>query len=164
MSLAPFELRAAQKRDWRALRELRLEALLDTPDAYGSTYDESRRRSRAQWKEMSRDFNYFVAQRDGDFVGMASGGRHDTYPDTAWLFGMYVTPEERGTGIASALVGCVERWARDSGFDALFLHVGVGVPRARAFYRRAGFVETGERHSMSRDASLELVTMRLTFS
>lgn len=160
----PFELRAAQKRDWRALRELRLEALLDTPEAYGSTYEESLRRSRAQWKEMARNFNYFVALREGDFVGMASGGDHEKYPDTAWLYGMYVTPEERGTGVAGALVGCVERWARERGYDALFLHVGVGVPRARAFYQRVGFVETGERRSMTRDSTLELVTMRLDLS
>ena len=164
MPPAPVEFRAAQKRDWRALRELRLEALLDTPEAYGSTYEESRRRSRAQWKEMARDYNYFIAQRGRDFVGMASGGRHESYPDTAWLYGMYVTPEERGTGIASELVGCVERWARDSGFDALYLHVGIGVARARAFYRRVGFVDTGEQRSMTRDASLELVTMRLALS
>lgn len=160
----PLELRAAQKRDWRALRELRLEALLDTPEAYGSTYEESLRRSRAQWKEMARSFNYFVALREGDFVGMASGGLHEKYPDTAWLYGMYVTPEERGTDVASALVDCVRRWARERGYDALFLHVGVGVPRARAFYRRVGFVETGERRAMTRDANLELVTMRLDLS
>lgn len=164
MSRAPFELRAAQKKDWRALRELRLEALLDTPEAFGSTYDESRRRSRAQWIQMAKTFNYFVAVRDGAFVGMASGGYHDAHPNTAWLYGMYVTPEERGARIADALVERVARWARDLGFDALYLHVGVGVPRAQAFYRRMGFEETGERHAMSRDPSMDLVTMRLALS
>lgn len=164
MSLTPVEVRAAGRRDWRALRVLRLEALLDTPDAFGSTYEEALRRSRAQWKEMARAFNYFVAIRDGGFVGMASGGRHDSYPDTAWLYGMYVTPEQRGTNVADELVARVAGWARGEGFDALYLDVATNVARARAFYQRMGFVETGERRSMTRDATLELVTMRLELS
>lgn len=156
-----FNVRAATKRDWRALRDLRLEALLDTPEAYGSTYEESVRRSKAQWKQMARAFNYYVAERNGVLSGMASGGLHDRYPDTAWLYGMYVKPEVRGTTMATALVRRVARWALEAGYTELYLDVGVEVRRARAFYTREGFVDTGERRSMSRDSSLELITMRL---
>jgi GNAT superfamily N-acetyltransferase len=160
MTNVPFEVRAAHPRDWRKLRELRLEALLDTPEAFGSTYEESVRRTRRQWRTMARDFNYFVAHDDGTFLGMASGGYHDDVPDTAWLYGMYVTPEARGTRVASELVDAVASWARGRGYNALYLHVSADVARARRFYQRVGFVETGEQHAMSRDPALTLVTMR----
>ncbi|MDE3107888.1 MAG: GNAT family N-acetyltransferase [Acidobacteriota bacterium] len=161
MTILRFDVRAATRRDWRELRALRLEALLDTPEAFGSTYAESLRRTRRQWKMMARDFNYYVAHDGATFLGMASGGRHDDFPGTAWLYGMYVTPEARGTRVASELVGAVASWARASGYGALYLHVGAQVARARRFYRRVGFVETGDQHVMSRDPALTLLTMRL---
>ncbi len=159
-----FVVRPAFKKDWRELRRLRLEALADTPDAYGSTYEESLQRSAYQWKRMAKTFNYFVAERQGDLLGMASGGTHDLFPGTAWLYGMYVTPGERGTSMAAALVRSVASWALEAGYAELFLHVGAHVARARSFYQREGFVETGERDRMSRDHSLELLTMRLALS
>ena len=161
MTTVHFEVRAAHQRDWRELRELRLEALLDTPEAFGSTYAESVRRTRRQWKMMARDFNYYVAHDESTFLGMASGGHHDDFPGTAWLYGMYVTPEARGTRVASDLVSAVASWARGLDYDALYLHVSADVARARHFYQRVGFVETGEQHVMSRDPALTLVTMRL---
>ncbi|HUY43040.1 MAG TPA: GNAT family N-acetyltransferase [Acidimicrobiales bacterium] len=155
-----FVVRAATKGDWRKLRDLRLESLLDTPEAYGSTYEESIRRSAAQWKQMAKNFNYFVAERDLELTGMASGGLNERFPGTAWLYGMYVTPEERGTTMAAALVERVARWALEAGYAELYLDVGERVARARAFYLREGFVDTGARHALTRDSSLELLTMR----
>jgi len=155
-----FVVRAATKGDWRNLRDLRLESLLDTPEAYGSTYEESLQRGAAQWKQTARNFNYYVAERNAELTGMASGGLNERFPGTAWLYGMYVTPEERGTNTARALVARVARWALEAGYEDLYLDVGVGVARARAFYQREGFIDTGERRSLTRDASLELITMR----
>jgi len=155
-----YVVRAATKGDWRQLRDLRLESLLDTPEAFGTTYEESLERSTAQWKQMAKNLNYFVAERNTEFAGMASGGLNDRFPDTAWLYGMYVTPDARGTTMAAALVRRVARWALEAGYVELYLDVGVGVKRARAFYEREGFVDTGERRSLTRDASLQLITMR----
>ena len=90
--------------DWADLRAIRLEALSDTPEAYGSTYEESVRQSDAQWKNAASTRLYYLAYRDGRVIGMVSGGFNDSYPGTRWLYGMYVTPSERGTGTAAVLV------------------------------------------------------------
>jgi len=145
--------------DWRDLRSIRLEALADTPDAYGSTYEESVLWSDAQWKNAASTRLYYLADRDGVVVGMVSGGFNDAYPGTRWLYGMYVTPSERGSGTAALLVRTIDDWARSHGVAEVYLHVTTSVPRARAFYEKVGFRPTGESLRMDRDHSLTLETM-----
>jgi GNAT superfamily N-acetyltransferase len=145
--------------DWENLRAIRLEALADTPDAYGSTYDESVRWSDAQWKNAASTRLYYFAERDGRVVGMISGGYNDAHPGTRWLYGMYVTPSERGTGTAALLVRSIGEWARSHGVSEVYLHVTTSVSRARAFYEKVGFRPTGESFEMERDHSLTLITM-----
>jgi GNAT superfamily N-acetyltransferase len=145
--------------DWKDLRAIRLEALADTPDAYGSTYEESVRWSDAQWKNAASTRLYYLAERDGRVVGMVSGGLNDGYPGTRWLYGMYVTPNERGTGTADRLVRSIEEWAKNHGANEIYLHVTLSVPRAHAFYEKIGFHSTGENFAMQRDKSLTLITM-----
>ncbi len=153
-------VRRTRATDWAALRDIRLEALLDEPDAYGSTYHESVDYSDERWRRMAADYCYFLAEVDGHVVGMASGGANDQYPGSHWLYGMYVTPSFRGTGVASRLVGAVVDWARAEGAADLYLQVTATLPRARGFYAKSGFVETGERMRLHRDPRLELLTMR----
>src|ERR1700681_4160197 len=145
--------------DWHHLRAIRLEALVDTPDAYGSTYAESVLWSDAQWKNAASTRLYYLAHRDGAVVGMVSGGFNDAYPGTRWLYGMYVTPSERGSGTAALLVRAIDDWAKSHGVAEVYLHVTTSVPRARAFYEKAGFHPTGESFHMERDHTLTLVTM-----
>jgi GNAT superfamily N-acetyltransferase len=146
--------------DWSALRAIRLEALADTPDAYGSTYDGTVTFSTRRWKAMAAEHRYFLAERDGVVLGMVSGGFNDQHPGTHWLYGMYGTPEVRGGDVAPCLVNAVISWATTDGASDLYLHVTTSVERARAFYRKMGFVETGERFSMERNRILQLITMR----
>jgi GNAT superfamily N-acetyltransferase len=152
-------IRRCGAKDWQDLRAIRLEALSDTPEAYGSTYEESVLWSDAQWKHSAKTRLYYFADRDGRVVGMVSGGFNDAYPETRWLYGMYVTPSERGTGTAELLVRSIVEWAKSNDVNEIYLHVGSSVPRARAFYERIGFRPTGESFVMDRDASLTLFTM-----
>jgi GNAT superfamily N-acetyltransferase len=154
-------IRLCAPSDWRDLRAIRLEALSDTPEAYGSTYEESVRWSDAQWKNAASTRLYYFADRDDRVVGMVSGGFNDAHPGTRWLYGMYVTPNERGNGTAAQLVRSIGDWAKGHGVDEIYLHVGSSVPRARAFYEKVGFRPTGESFVMDRDRSLTLITMVL---
>jgi GNAT superfamily N-acetyltransferase len=141
------------------LRRIRLDALKDEPDAFGSTYAEAMNLSAEQWRHMTTDWNYFLAFDGSRAVGMASGGLYPPRPTMRWLYGMYVAPEWRGTGVAQRLVNVVASWARREGVDFLGLHVTESVDRARRFYERVGFVADGEREPMRRDHSLTLITM-----
>jgi GNAT superfamily N-acetyltransferase len=145
--------------DASLLRGIRLEALLDSPQAYGSTYEECRTWADRHWRALCREWNYYIAEDKGRVVGVASGGKNELHPGTRWLYGMYVSPASRGEGIAEQLVDVVEQWARKEGVDALYLHVSEPMLRARAFYERVGFNATGEVMTMDRDASILLHTM-----
>ncbi len=159
MSDTTLTIRRCALGDWRELRAIRLEALADTPEAYGSTFWECSQWSDEQWMYAATNRLFYLAERDGAVVGMVSGGQNDSRPGTRWLYGMYVTPRARGTETASNLVETVCHWARDEGVDELYLHVTLVVARARAFYERVGFRPTGETFTMDRDPSLTLATL-----
>lgn len=145
--------------DSALLRAIRLEALLDSPEAYGSTYEEARTWADRHWKALARQWNYYLGELDGRVVGVASGGSNESHPGTRWLYGMYVSPSARGSGVADQLVVAVEQWAHDQGVDKLFLHVAGPMSRARAFYESVGFAATGDVMNMARDPSIQLATM-----
>jgi len=160
MNNPTLDVRRCERDDWLALKSIRLEALRDTPDAYGSVLAAALAFSEHRWRHMSVHQGYFLVERDGDVVGMAAGGYHDERPGEHWLYAMYVTPSARGGGLATALVDAVVAWARGDGATALYLDVTTSLARARAFYRKMGFEPTGERRVMERDPSIELVRMR----
>ncbi|MHB8378481.1 MAG: GNAT family N-acetyltransferase [Acidimicrobiales bacterium] len=160
MSEPTLLLRPCVRDDWWALKSIRLEALQDTPDAFGSSLASARSFSDSHWRLMSVQQRYFLVERDGDVVGVAAGGYHDDRPGQHWLYAMYVTPSARGGAAARTLVDAVVAWAKSERASALYLDVTTSLVRARAFYRKMGFEPTGERRVMDRDPSIELVRMR----
>lgn len=152
-------VRRTRGADWALLRAIRLEALADTPDAFSTTFEEASAYQERRWRSMADEPSSFLAEVGGEVVGMVRGGRNDQHPGTHWLYGMYVTPSQRGGAAARALVDAVASWALAEGATELYLHVGAGVARARAFYEKTGFTPTGERFAVRGDRSLELRTM-----
>lgn len=152
-------MRHCSVNDALLLRAIRLEALLDSPEAYGSTYKESRTWADRHWQALCRQWNYYLGEHEGRVVGVASGGLNELHPGTRWLYGMYVSPSARGSGVADLLVDVVEKWARSEGADELYLHVAEPMARARAFYESVGFRATGDVIKMDRDQSVLLATM-----
>ncbi|MEI6855750.1 MAG: GNAT family N-acetyltransferase [Acidimicrobiaceae bacterium] len=153
-----FSVRRSNESDHIALRAIRLEALRDSPAAYGSTYKECELWTPARWKEMASG-NCYLGEIDGEVVGMATGGFNTDFPNTLWLFGMFVSPKARGSGVGIDLVGAVEEWAKSQGGDELYLHVTQTMQRARAFYTKIGFSLNRGSVTMDRDPSIQLVTM-----
>lgn len=143
MTGSPLRVRPGREADAVALRAIRLEALADSPDAFGDTYDECVGWSQQRWTEAAREWNFYLAERDGRVVGMARGESHEGRPDSRWLFAMYVSPAARGGETARTLVDTVSAWAAGEGVDALYLYVATSMARARAFYAKVGFVVTG---------------------
>lgn len=52
---------------------------------------------------------------------------------------MYVTPEQRGSGVSTAVLRELERLARSYGWQRLVLETGEAQPDAIRFYTREGF-------------------------
>ncbi|MGC2485482.1 MAG: GNAT family N-acetyltransferase [Acidimicrobiales bacterium] len=159
MAESSYRVRRVERADWAALRAIRLEALSDSPEAFGSTLSDTQLLTARQWRAKIATLVYFLAERDGTVVGMISGGYNDNRPGTHWIYGMYVTRSSRGTKAATLLVRAVIDWARGEGAREVYLHVAAAAPRARTFYRKEGFRETGEIFAMERDLRVTLYTM-----
>jgi len=52
---------------------------------------------------------------------------------------MYVDPELRSRGIASAVLNELEKWAKESGFEYAVLETGLKLDDANALYRKQGY-------------------------
>jgi ribosomal protein S18 acetylase RimI-like enzyme len=83
----------------------------------------------------------FVAWRDGEAVGTA---RYELRPDCLYARRVAVPPENRGQGIADALMLHLEGLARSLGRDKVCLGTRRSLPRNISFYRRLGYRITRE--------------------
>lgn len=139
--------------EWRQLKAIRLEALQDSPTAFSTPLAEATAFSDGAWQQQaareadSDSSATFVAMDEaGEWIGMAAVAPLAEVPDHAHVYAVYVTPAHRGSaGPATALMTAAIRFARDH-TDAAALTLGVHEdnPRARAFYRKLGFAETGK--------------------
>lgn len=146
--------------EWARLRALRLVALADAPDAFGSTSGTELAYDEEEWRHLLGLGPWWVATGpDGD-VGLVAGG---TTEDEAvrWVYSMWVDDAHRGRGIADALLDCVIEWAVDDGATTLGLDVTDRASRARRFYERMGFVMAAASTALPRDPSIRLFEMRL---
>lgn len=152
-----IELQVLTPDDWALWRELRLQALAEAPYAFcakladwqGAGDNEERWRERLAWGGHN-----VVAHLDGRPAGMATG--MSDRDGSAELLSMWVAPEGRGHGVGDAIVGEVERWAVGTGARRIIIAVIADNLRARAFYRRLGFVDVAPLPQESEHAALEL--------
>jgi ribosomal protein S18 acetylase RimI-like enzyme len=147
--------------DWQAYKQIRLEALQDAPQAFGSSYAESVQRPDAFWQQRVAEAfgagagptgqkSWLVFARLGNqIVGtigayISDEAAQSGTADTAQIIGVYVRPAARGKGIASALMEAIQREVTRSGsIRRLTLGVNVQQAAALALYRRSGFTITG---------------------
>lgn len=143
-------VRRAEAHEWEKLRELRLQALADTPEAFAATLAESAARTDEEWRARfvpgPGHVSVVEVDEDGTFVGMVSGFLSPDVPDVAYLAGMFVLPERRGRGIGRRLVAEVEAWAAELGLRRLELDVNPELPAAAQLYEGCGFRRTGRSH------------------
>lgn len=141
-----MHIEALTEDDWQRAKAIRLRALADTPDAFGSTLAEERDQPEAFWRARlaATDRVTYVADLGGQDVGLAVCAPFDGLERTAGLFSMWTAPDARGKGIGTALVHAVIGWARDRAFERLALDVADTNEPAIALYAKCGFVPTGE--------------------
>jgi ribosomal protein S18 acetylase RimI-like enzyme len=151
------EIRRVERHQWPSLREIRLRALADAPDAFATTHEYARAQPDSYWLEMVED-PAWVAVDDGHWVGMVRARQEREDAD---LLSMWVDPAARNAGVGRALVDEVVRWAGSQGMRAVVLWVAEGNDAAQALYRSVGFVETGERQPLPSDLSVNEAKMRL---
>jgi GNAT superfamily N-acetyltransferase len=142
--------------DEAVLRELRLQALTDSPRAFSSTYERELARTTEDWRRWLAPSATFFLEADGEARGLACGvpDTHDS--SVVHLMAMWVHSCARGTGAADLLVSAVKAWAAEVGATQVRLNVVEGNDRAKRCYERGGFRDTGRRGLIERTGDIEI--------
>jgi ribosomal protein S18 acetylase RimI-like enzyme len=138
-------IRRLTEDDLDALWQLRLQALIDNPEAFGSTYEEALARGSAwmlQILQQKQEETFYLGAFDKSLSGMirflreeGSKERHKSH-----VISMYVLPEKRGQGAGKALLlELIAQAKLLEGLEQLHLTVITTNLAARNLYRSLGF-------------------------
>jgi ribosomal protein S18 acetylase RimI-like enzyme len=139
-----IQVRRLTSDDAVLFRALRLEALQNNPESFGSTQDAENAMPVAWFAERLERTAVFGAFRDSALVGVA-GFRVQEGPKAAhkgMLWGMYVCPDARKARIGTKLVEAVIDHGREI-VELIQLTVVSENKPARALYESLGFSEYG---------------------
>lgn len=171
-----YSIRVIRMDEWEKTREIRLAALqdpvakiafLDTPEAAAARPDAFWQERAEGASESGGSARQFVAEApDGSWVGTISvlverpsdevRFGEAAKVDQTHIVGVYVRPEARGTGVIDALFRAGVEWSwslPEPVVRRVRLYVHEDNARAAAFYRRFGFVATGDRVAVPGDES-----------
>jgi ribosomal protein S18 acetylase RimI-like enzyme len=153
--------------EWRMYRDLRLSALRDSPDAFGSTLAREAERSDDEWSSrLARGAASvhelpLVAERDGEPAGLAWMRIEELEPDVAHLYQMWVAPTHRRFGVGKMLIEAAIQWARAAHAQQVALDVTCENASAVRLYSRAGFAPVGDPKPLRAGSALRSQSMRL---
>ena len=138
------------------LRALRIEALTDAPEAFGSTCAREQARTTADWQRWLAPGVTLILEDAEIPRGLVAGMSDRENPAIVHLMAMWVHPLLRHTGAADALVSALLAWALERGASQMQLMVIASNERARRLYARHGFRLTGQQATRERDGAIEL--------
>ena len=144
-------IRPLAESDFAAFKKLRLTALHDHPEAFGSAYEDWIDADDKKWSPRLRDGvsgergKTFVAEEAGELVGNAGVFRDEGMKvcHSATLWGVYVSPNRRGSRIAERLVQANLDWCRNLGLRIVKLSATTTNAAAIRCYQRCGFAVYG---------------------
>ena len=134
--------------------------MLDSPEAFGSTYERELARTTLDWQRWLAPGATFLLEQAGRGVGLVAGQPDPTEIHIVHLMAMWVHPEARGSGGADALVIALLKWAEARGATLVCLDVIKSNDRATRFYERHGFRRTGLERPRDRDGLVEVRMQR----
>jgi ribosomal protein S18 acetylase RimI-like enzyme len=155
MSAAHFEIRrlAPADTDVALYRDIRVEALKANPEAFGSTFEIEDAQPLSWFSARLGSSEILGAFYDARLVATASfaiqQGQKKAHKGTLW--GMYVRPDARRTGIGRRLVEAIIDLARQR-VELIQLTVVRDNEQARRLYTSLGFREYGvEKKALKQD-------------
>jgi ribosomal protein S18 acetylase RimI-like enzyme len=155
------DVRRVQVDEWEALRDMRLRALADSPDAFGSTHAEAVARPEQWWRDWTERSAagaaqaMFLAWDGGEPVGIAGAYREGS---SYIVVSMWTVPQRRGHGIGRSLLDAAVAFAGD---EEIVLSVTEGNDAARHLYESSGFVATGATEPLRSNTALLIHELRL---
>lgn len=150
-----MHIRRLTPEDATLFQAFRLAALKNAPTAFGSSYEEEVAFPASVIEgrlAVKTDRGPFGAFHGDELIGLVALGRenHTKLSHKALVWGMYVKPEHRGSGVAKALLLEVLSFARSvPGISQVNLCVNAETAGAVRLYESVGFKAFGrEPHAM----------------
>jgi ribosomal protein S18 acetylase RimI-like enzyme len=147
--------------DWSRLRDVRLAALADSPDAFSATREAAASYADSVWidraslaAEGGSQATFVAVGVAGSMLGMVTGLADPDDPYVCRLVSLWIDPLVRRAGYGSALTTALCEWATASGFKNVQLWVTVSNEFARQMYEGVGFAPTGHDRPLPSDPRL----------
>ena len=149
-------------------RDLRLRALLDSPDAFGMTYEVESLRPDNDWHQRIDErvadswSTSLIAEINDKPGGIAGCGFDVEDQSLCGLYAMWVAPEFRGAGVGRALVTYALKWMKSRGARTAQLSVTERNDAAFSLYTSSGFKDTEVREPLREGSAKQVIVMRRT--
>lgn len=162
-----ISIRPIETTEWQLYRDLRLQALRDSPDAFASTHKAEAARADELWSARiaaafsSGSDRALFALNGTEVCGLAWGKLSSTEAGTVDLFQMWVDPKSRGLGAGRALLNGVLAWAKDLGVHRVRLGITTADTPAMHLYKTAGFLPVGSLEPLRKGSALMSQSMEL---
>ncbi len=147
-------VRVLEESEWTLYRDVRLQSLTDSPDAFSARLAEEADQDEQFWRERMTRSHRLLAERKGVPQGVVSVGPYENDPAAAEVYGLYVVPDARHGGVAWRLVEAATSVATRLGAERAYFWVGTDNPTAIGFANNVGFRVTGHRRP-ARTSDLE---------
>lgn len=133
-------IRLLEKEDWKQFKAIRLEALFECPEAFGSSFEEESNLSDAEFEQNFKKSTIFGAIQNNQLVGCAGFFicSLSKMSHRGVIFSMYIQNGYRGLGIGDALLKAVITHAKNR---VMQLHLTVVTTNQTALklYQKNGF-------------------------
>jgi len=158
------EIRLLTSAEAATYRDIRLEGLQQSPEAFSATFERESVMPLAWFEERLTKGNVFGAFMSGKLHGVAGYWRQEGAKicHKATLWGMYVRPAGRNAGLGRRLIEAIVDHASGR-VELLQLSVASGNDAARRLYQKMGFSEYGrEMKALKQDGRYfdEILMMR----
>lgn len=162
---AAVTVRRIRSDEGSRLRQVRLDAIADSPGAFTTGWEAASKRPIEAWARVAEvhsaagDQITLFAEVDGTTAGMISAFR--TEDDAVTMTSLWSAPGYRRIGVADELVQAVREWASGIGAVEVRQWLVERNAHARAFHEALGFVPTGFERPYEPAPGLQEVELRL---
>lgn len=149
---------------WQALRDIRLKALSDSPDAFLSTFEREMSYEEEQWRAEFVRGEWHIGIRNEQAVSLLGATRVAGRPlEQCFLEYMWVAPNYRRSGFALHTLRVVLDRLRTNGVRTVLLWVLNGNEAAEQLYKSVGFERANYSQPLpdAPERSEELMRLRL---
>jgi GNAT superfamily N-acetyltransferase len=139
--------------EWQRLRAIRLQALADSENAFGGTFEAESAEDESAWRAKFEKLDFLIASVDGIDGAMLSIEVLDgDFGATCWVGGCWSDPQFRGKGLMRAMFSYIDQ--QDKDWKIQGLGVWTDNYNAIAAYEKLGFVKMGEDTESTRKPGL----------